>query len=229
MGLDFVEIVMEVEQQLAIEFEDDDFQNIVTVGDFYDLTISKIDFQNVESGIRHTVFQKFRDMSLQECNIAKNDISLNTPLEALFKNPIDENTWQNYSAMMNYKLPPLVCSSRARVFCEYSSVTGLGLIILSWITLILSFYQWAGLMLLVCLLLFVINKYFIKHVYLPSETVGELIQAIIKNNSSLLVSDNKLKPDDVWQILQNIFVDQQGIPIEKITKDAKIVDELGID
>jgi hypothetical protein len=88
MGLEFVEIYMEVEDKFDILFETNEFQNVVTVGDFYKLIISKVDFQDVGYCIKLRVFNRFRKFCIEELGQARRDISPNKSLNIIFENPM---------------------------------------------------------------------------------------------------------------------------------------------
>ena len=93
MGLDFVEIIMEVEDRLCIVFDEEDLFEVSTLGQFHNAVISKMNFDSSLVCASQRYFYKFRKYCINQLGQSRESIRLERKLNTLFQEPISKEDW----------------------------------------------------------------------------------------------------------------------------------------
>ncbi len=81
MGLDSVELLVEVEKTFDIEILDSEAAEILTVGDFYNVVWSRIKHRKSNKCMSAMLFYRLRQYFIENYRIAKNDVQLNCGID----------------------------------------------------------------------------------------------------------------------------------------------------
>lgn len=222
MGLDFLEIMMIVEEKFQICFEEDDFSEVRTVGDFYEIIVKKVDFVDVEYCASQRIFYKFRKYCTEELKLKRSEIVLEADLTNIFTSFKGKEDWLKFSRYMGMKVPDLRGSDHlyrvVNLFLLFYGCAG-------------SFYLnlHIGVIVISLFLLWVILPQLVPLNEVPNISVKELLTIMVGKNSEVLIQSKDISNDDIWKILRHVIHDQMGIDLKYITYEATIGDDLGID
>ena len=91
MGLDLVELVMEVEDTFSISIRDEDAATLDTAGKLYDYILARR-FEGREPGcLTNVTFYKVRRALMSVLQIARSDVRLSSDLNAIIPNHRRQN------------------------------------------------------------------------------------------------------------------------------------------
>jgi hypothetical protein len=58
------------------------------------------------------------------------------------------------------------------------------------------------------------------------ETVGGLVQTVAEINSAQLIQELGTTPEAIWENLRKVVAAEGGIPIERVTREARFHEDL---
>jgi hypothetical protein len=220
MGLGFVEIVMAVEDTFQVHFGDNEFGNVLTVGDLYNLLLTKLPC-GAPSGqcVTSVAFYRLRRGLVEHFGASRKEVKPSTPMAAMVPRRNRRRRWKALSVALGLKLPRLempgwLCQTVLVLALAGALVVGgrSPYTLLYWI---LFFALGAALSLPI-------------HIQFSAPTAGDLARQVASTNYAKLVG-NHMNKAEVWQILRQVFVAQAGVNIEDVTPEVEIVHGLGID
>jgi len=230
MGLDSVELIMDVENTFQITISDPEAENISTVGDMYELVLKKIDYSDNHLCKTQVLFYKMREILSRHCHINRKTISPNTNLNDLFERDTIKSKWKAIQDELHITIPDLQRSDNLNSFLTWTSffLVGFGLILI-FIAFKFSLYY---------LILYSFAFFLLTHliwrltrhlkIYPIHGTMREFIHGITPiylKDKDISVNDT----NDILTILKYVIHDKIGAELEEITLDAHFVDDLGID
>jgi hypothetical protein len=235
MGLDVVELVMAIEERFEIDIPDDEASNARTVGDLYQLVLTKV--ANVPETTPATcltsaAFYRTRRGLLSTLPLNRREIRPSTPLAPLLPLSQRRRLWKGVQRKIELRLPNL----------ERPWWLRLGLILTGLVAVcaplgtqrLKALWPWdlVSLSLLGLLLggILIVATPFLA-VGFPSSatTVGDLSRVVLAGNQARLSGELKrMSPQDVWEILVAVIVKQVNVDASRIVPEAGIVDDLGI-
>lgn len=245
MGLDAVELVMEVEEQFGIEIDDREAEKTLTVGELYEVVLGKCGKMTSNSCVKQRAFYALRNGLVKAFNADRKEIRTETHTSKFFPALVIRHRWEGFGKSTGLRLPALELSSLGQVVK-----------VASWILLIIPFTVFmTGITLsttlgmsdstfelgFIILVIFIFVVGFLLHVELramllrsrlatriPSEcqTLRGLTQALATKNSECF------KPcvaeTDVWTRLKGIISEQLGVDEDSIRAEMRFVEDLGI-
>jgi acyl carrier protein len=117
MGLDTVELVMEIEEAFNITIPDADAEKIQTVGDLYRYLMLRLNFERQAADVNDpTTFQclsalafyRFRRRLISNLKIPRRDIRVDTQLDTLIPPANRKAEWRQLEQSLGWKLPRLI-------------------------------------------------------------------------------------------------------------------------
>ncbi|HSG69337.1 MAG TPA: acyl carrier protein, partial [Planctomycetaceae bacterium] len=113
MGLDIVELVMEVEDAFGIQIPDKDYEQIRTVGDLHDYIVRHRQPPDVEDSNKARVcltsatFLRLRRAFIQLFGISRRSVRTSSQLDELVPRVNRREKWNQLQEMVQLKLPAL--------------------------------------------------------------------------------------------------------------------------
>lgn len=234
MGLDTVELVMEVEESFAISIPDDRACEMQTVGDLYSFVLKQTCDQTraTTTCLTAATFYELRRQlaphvdDIRSCR-PRSDVDSTLPRR---NRP---RLWSCLAHQMDLRFPRLRRPPWVAPLCIIASV-------LAAIVVYTSFVPTTGrssaelLALLVALLTTgIIALLTVPLAQLPRASFGTyrglVTQLVALNHAKLSGRYQTWSPADVWNALQSIIVVQLGVKKEDVTPEANFVNDLGCD
>lgn len=230
MGLDTIELVLEIEDRYNIKLLDAECTRARTVGDLASLVCSRLPRCNDTCPTSRS-FYRVRRLLVSHSGIKRRKIRPATRLETVF--PVDfRQHWRTLTAA-DPSLPPLEPSSKL------DGILLLLTAILIFPGLVAPVMMWGihgpivgipvGIVL--CVLAFVFaNLAHVVGTRLPPEiqTVGDLARVCVRLSSDEEVSAHRrAERDQVVQEIRRITAQFLGLPLEKVRADSDFVRDLG--
>jgi len=233
MGLDTVELVMEIEEAFDISIPDDRASTMLTVGDVYEFILEKTADSTLKSSTCLTAAafydlrRHLRSLGLTHLPIRpKTELDLAIPL-------IGRRTyWQALSSQMDLRFPRLGrpswlallnCMLVAIVvyasflgFAEQNVVTGILAAVLFGVSS--------------SALLMFLTLPFAVYPASTCSTIRDLVTNLVAINYTTLATRYSTRnPTDVWNALQLIVAEQLGVDRSAVVPHARFVQDLGAD
>lgn len=232
MGLDGVELMLEIEDKFQISLGDDEVGSVGTVGELHALILTKLDRTSPRACATSMAFYDARRALMTGVGIARNQIRPASRLDSLFAPPslMRRKQWRQVqeSTMLNF--PDL---ERLAVWTYFSLAIGaiLGSVVAHrfdarWFIIALAMIPGAIAAAFACAFVPIGRWHFPQGI----ATVGDLARVVLGVNiESFRRLSARWTEDDVWNALKAIIVEQSGMPPEKVRPEAAIVGDLGID
>jgi len=257
MGLELVEIILEVEESFGIKIEDDDLVDPATkerpapiyhtrVGDLYRLILNKrhaLGLDKPDIPLEIAALSKIQAALGEVLGVAREAIRPADNLADLFPRETRRRQWRQLRRQLR-GVGPLVADRRWYRVVQWTMwfVTSSG-----WATFLLralfataerSGTRWFGVIVLagIAIALGVVTTAIImalpfwprKGIPSDSRTVQDLARThLARNRKQYVAWCGGDSDDDVWRTLQTIIADTLGIEIAEVTKEADLIKDLG--
>jgi acyl carrier protein len=239
MGLDTVEIVMEIEETFGIIVPDRDAEKIQTIGDAYRCIIAKLEFPEAPGTcLTSHAFYHFRRTLMRKLGTPRDAVRPEASMDKLLPMADQRDSWAKLGEWLGWRIPSL---ERPAWVGTVSSILGLTLLIisLSFGPLVVGFNQWAVFPSLVCALVVPLLTVVMIHkvteplaVHIPQQcaTVHGLIKTVAtKDYATIARQRGGWNRAEVREILFKLISEQMGVPREKLTEETSFVNDLGAD
>jgi len=236
MGLDYVELVLAIEDKFGIHIDDEEAGSARTVGDLYAIIMAKVE-PEVTVGQRRCLtsaaFYRTRRGITETLGLSRREIRPSTPLAPILPWPRRNRFWRSIQIESGFALPKLRHPSwvqngvlGAGLLCSlvFAQTTKTSFRDISTVTLVYLSGLCSG-----GVLLWITKPLAFG---LPREvaTVGDLAKSVLKiNYARFIASVGQPSRKDVWDTLSGLMVKQLGLSPDQIRPEATILDDLGID
>ncbi|MGA2849042.1 MAG: hypothetical protein ABSE46_08605 [Terracidiphilus sp.] len=241
MGMDSVELVLRTEEEFSISILDEEAEKIRTVGDFYNLVLSKLD---VTPGcLTSKAFYLTRRALVESLQVPRRSIRPATRLSPLLPDETRRSQWQNIREHVGLDTPALRIPADLKqdlhkralfissAFAFVACVTALWRGWSSVPVYIGSTVLWIALSTASMSLFERLSKPRLA-TELPTDTAGELARVVLSlNYKHFAPTESNTKPtnEDVWRRLVDIIEDQLQVSRGEIVPNATFADDLGVD
>ena len=230
MGLDGVELLLAVEDAFQIHIEDHEAGGVYTVGDLYNLVVTKLQGQDSKRCLTSAAFYRTRRGIMDTLGVDRRQVRPSTPLEAILPRDGRREKWRRIQEAMKLKLPDLQHPGWMQLtFLTIGVALTLspgiyGKVGFGWIALLFF------LGLVIGGLLIRLSPPLAVAFPFHDATVGDLARDVLAINHARLVAEiGSWNKNDAWEALCRVIVMQTAVDREKIKPEALIVDDLGID
>jgi len=236
MGMDLVELILEVEERYAVELEGDDFANIRTFGDLIDTVKRKID-RPLDLPVEETGYEIIFQSLLTELRLrlpANVEVDADTQLHKLRRYVKNYEVW----SVIQLRFPELpswnAVGRRREYYGDRLNCLGfLGAVIAGLVTLgiIFKFFGdnlWTFLAATAIWMSIGLSWLFWIVLRPPYRTVGDIAQAIAERRQKLLKVRN-CSVADIESELRDYMCKSYGLKPEKIRRESELVKDLGLD
>lgn len=235
MGLDMLEVIMEVEDQFGVQIPDTDYAKLRTVGDLHDLIVLKKTGFRPGRCLSPMFFCRLRRQLMEQFSARRDQVRLDAGLEMFLPREDRRAHWAALQDRMGFHLPPLRLSR--------GQMRGLTAIALSIpLTAALLAAPLGITVAVLALMLGAIAAYILAvlatgwidtwAVELPSEC------ATVRGTVATLRDWNFVRTPDMdpylaegldWNRLREIVSEALGVPPDQVTPDARFIEDLHAD
>ena len=235
MGLETVELVIEVEENFDISILDADAEKIITVGQLYDCVLSKLPAQQEQRCLTAAAFYQIRGALTGQFGVERTSVRPSTLIKRIVPEPERRSNWQLVGQRLDWYLPALVRPA-------WMSSVLMGLIKI-WIAAVIVGSGWvngfslnamwtalAGMFFGTILLLVAANVLTVPFAtQFPDEclTVSGMVQAALALNYAKVSAGATGRNQEVWDCLRAIIVKQLGVPADEVVASAEFVADFG--
>ena len=227
MGLDSVELIMDIEESFDISISDDRATKIVTVGECYEAILAELpDAERKRACLSAVAFYRVRRALLAVTGRSRKEIRPKAPLEDLLPRKQRHETWIQMRERLDMRCPALGLPvwGWLTVLAGATAVVFLFTFVFGW--------SWGWALGVPALITLIMLYYFLNAAFaveLPDRirTVGDLAKAILVRNYAK-VAAGITDADEVWESLRIIIAENLGVSLDEVTKDARFVADLGM-
>jgi acyl carrier protein len=103
MGLDSVELVMEVEKYFNIQIPDHEAEKAIKVGDLVDVVAGQLSIKSTDTGLLNSMVEKIQDVLLK-LNLINKPLALTDPVFTVLI-PFQKEKWKQFEEQMGLVIP----------------------------------------------------------------------------------------------------------------------------
>jgi acyl carrier protein len=233
MGLDAVELIMGVEEAFDIEIPDEEAPAIRTVGQMYELILRKLTLIEARPCTSSVVFYRTRRALMDLHGVRRRSVAPSTPMDALLPPGRRRAQWYDLSQAAEVRLPELVLPPRIRRLLN-------SLVLVLLLTCLAAYFTYPVLLSALYCVSSAVLMWMAPRLaapladQLPAEcgTVGGTVRAALRLTYGIhprTWRPKGLTPDEVWETLRKVIVEQLAVPPEAVTAEAELVRDLGAD
>lgn len=233
MGLDGVELVMEVEATFAIAISDREAGGIVTVGQLFDCVVAKTAAERQRACLSRFSFYRLRRALVAVTGAARAELRPKTELSPLLPERGRRGRWRKLAAESKLQFPDLV---RPRWLTSILNTVTLGIAAWClWFAWPRLGFGWgaaaAGMALVISALgLYKLSSPWATRFNDSWQTLGGLTTAVIARNYAALSAERYQGTlAEIWATLVALISEQLGVDPVRVTPAARFVDDLAMD
>jgi acyl carrier protein len=233
MGLDSVEILIEVETAFGIKIPDSEAEKIITVGDFHNSVWRHLEGRHIEKCHSQALFYRLRSSLASKKDIDHSQITLKTSPNSLW--PLDNRRreYDQFQQDLCLSLPDLILPNPWSDFLLWTSIL---LVVGSLITefILINFFDfsaWIWLYTLLAILLIVAISELLNplRTRVAQTDMREFTMQILKENYKAIAKDTGTNRREMEAVINQIIADKVGLDLIEIEPGKRIADDLGVD
>lgn len=233
MGLDTVELLMEVEKTFGINIADKEAEQIRTVGDFYEVVWRHIGAKQSDQCKSQYLFYKLRKTLHNSFAIPLHQIKPAAVPETFFPKEHRRRIYKDFSADTGYELPPLILTTPWLQILNgfgWLSIAGS----LTAAIFLYYFKDWSGWIFLSpavgIFLTIQLDKLLEPQKTVVAQTsLRDFINEMLVLNFAKLNADAGANRKEMEAVMNKIIVDFSGVDVSEVHAGASITDDLGMD
>lgn len=226
MGLEGLELIMELEERFDIELPERDLEGTYTVADLYRLVVSKLEHKEAWPCLTTILFLRMRKALMQLEGVERQRITPDTDTADLLPLQHRRATWNALGTALDLKLPALerpLWMHRALLVSTPAPIV-LGILAI----FVKAFVVGAALLVggIACgVIASKATKRFAVHLPAGCETLGGLVKAILARNYGKLAAEAKRSNrDEVWEIVWTTVVEELMVPADRVQPSTLLAD-----
>jgi len=234
MGLDLVEILLEVEGTFKIRLREEDYPTIRTIGDLHELVVRELATPTEDAAVTGHLFYKVRGALVETFGVSRESVRTGWRLDELVPRLNRREAWRQFGDRLGIKLPALRRPPWLECFlglvCIAAIIWGLSAIMGNWGLAMLGGALPAGVM---AWRAWKTTVPWATRIPPECETVRALVGTVAVKASRQLehtdhVPERLIWSDgDVWTVLVSILCHVLDVSPDKIKPEARFVENLG--
>lgn len=226
MGLDYVELVLAIEESFQIHIADEEACSISTVGDLHRLILTKLEVQPSATCLTSVAFYRTRKAIMNGLGLPRDRLKPSMALQEILPLQDRRVRWRRIQDATGLLIPDL--QQPAWVLVGFL-LSALALSAIPVVKGTLSFGWMLPIWILTSAILLRFRGFAVDFPN-RSITIGDLARNVLaRNYGQLLAEKGGGSEQDSWESLCRILIEQTGVSRAQITPQAQIVRDLGID
>jgi acyl carrier protein len=233
MGLDSVEILVNVENAFGITISNYEAEKIATVGDIHNVVWRSIQGRQSMRCRSQQLFYKLRFILINKFKAPREAVELEASLNDIFPKTNRRLKYRKLQKELQLKLPELVLPP---VWSRTLMITGLtlipGMLILALV--LINGYEYSRWLYLLPALGLIATIFFsnildaVRTQFKP-DNVRFYTQTVLALNYGTLMTDKGINRDEMEIIINNIIAETIGLELQEIEPQKSLTNDLGID
>jgi acyl carrier protein len=238
MGLDMFEVVLEIEGAFDIRFDKDDYERCATVGGIRDLVVEKLHAAGriatrLNPCLSTAVFCKVRESLATVTAVDRRQVRPSACVEHLLPTPTRRKVWRQWEQALGVDPPPLRRS--------WSVVFAATILVISFYVTLSHFagvaakslqFAAAGAAIVTAIAAIVLTRPLAVVVPAGATTFRDLTSNLMAHHATtfrqqLSPQEPQWTPQEANLVVKGILVEQLGVEPERVTPEARIVEDLG--
>lgn len=235
MGLDSVELIIEVEDTLGIEISNLEAEKINTVQDFYDCAWKHVSNKKlaIEKCYTHSVFYKIRQAIVENIKVDKKSITPKTKMEDIIPFENRRQIWKQLEDTLQLTLPQLELRKPYNIILNAFGLITIGGSVLVEVFIVIIYHAsyWVyGYSLIAILLTSLLSRVFTPfRTNFVSNDFRELTTKVFGINFKTITAEKGITKNDLEIVIREIISNKCGLDLAEITPEKSITRDLGID
>lgn len=232
MGLDSIEILVEVEKTFNINIPDNEAEKIITIGDFYNTVWRHLEGRYTDKCKSQSVFYKLRQSLFDSFQISKSNFKPTSSLNDIFPKENRRGEYLKFEKVTDLQLPDLRLTEPWQTFLfSFGGVTIIGGFVTALI--LINFFEYSKWLFLIPIAAIVITDFVSKtlnpkRIVIEPSSVREFTLKVLSLNYSKLPMQSSVNRKEVESVINYIIAGKVGLDLEEITPEKKIHDDLGV-
>lgn len=234
MGLDLVELIMNVEDTFAISIPDDEASRIETAGQLHDCIMQHLDIEKQPGPcLTAAAFHQIRRGLITVFRIDRRTIRPLLPLLQIATEHQWRTAWPRLEAALALdlpNLPPPHWRERTKLVIASTPILGFGLLLAGrWLNLPNPFRITEIVLLVggILISLFLPPTSYPVYLQIARETVGQLAELVAAMNPHKLRNDlARWSADSAWLVLRKLIAQQANVPLHHVTTRSHLINDL---
>lgn len=240
MGLDLMELVLEIEDEFGIYLGDGNWEDRPTVGDLHRIICNQVCFPPEippAACLTGAIFRDLRQSLLQVQSVSRTMVRPSKQIADVIGPHGRRRIWHELERVLGARLPglerpALLINATINVgFALWCATLGLILMQAPWPVLTIT----AITLPLIWTIWWIATLPFAVVLPRAVSTFGDLTRWLNNTQNGVFVRRFQphlaewLDPDEVWTRLRNIVSNELGVPLEQVTPEARFVEDLWVD
>lgn len=233
MGLDSIEILLDVENTFDIKIPDAEAQRILTIGEFHEAVWSHLNIRQSDHCNSQVVFYRLRAAICECFSVSRKQVTLQSSPNMLFPGSNRRKEYKKLQSSLNWVFPSLTLPNPwSRIFGETAAVFLLGSILVELILVL--FFKYSPLIFLWTIALTGIGLLFSTLIEpfrtnIDQPDMKSFVNQILALNLKKIMDGKGISRAEMELVIVNIISNRTGIDLSEITPEKRIGDDLGID
>ncbi len=225
MGLDSVELLVEIETVFGITISIPKAERAATVGELHDAVWELIIHADSNKCITQSIFYRLRRQITVSYKIPPDlPIAPQTSLDALFPRNNRKQQWRKLEEEVGLSFPPLILSGSQNIFILLWLVITFGV---GWFFL----RSMGSIILIAFFALTIISSRFLAVLLprnsIPLSTIGQLTQKVLELNYGKL-NQQGISRKEMELMINSMIADKAGVDLNEVLPEKSFVNDLGI-
>lgn len=233
MGLDSVELLMEVEIAFNIRIPDEEAEKIITVGDFHNAVWRHLEGRHIDRCHSQSLFYTLRTSLSQTYGLQPDKLKLSDPPNELFPLTNRREAYLAFERDLGMQLPALELPDPWSDLLFWTGILLIGGGLVTEIVLInfFDYSAWILLWTLVAIFAVVALSELLNplRTVIKTPTLKEYTVETLSLNYQKLAQDMGTNRKEMETVINHIIVNKIGVDILEITPEKRIADDLGVD
>ena len=233
MGLDAVEILMDIEEEFGITIAEEEIPHFRTMGSMHDYLAEKCGVRKRPDCPTRSAFYRLRRATAEVCDVEPRMLRPDTDVLPLLGRWQRRRTWRRIEMELGLTLPELVNPTGAGAFLGAVVASGIGFVTATALSRDLCVGIGFALVALIPGLLigFAIGLCWIPTVWRSCRTLGGVARLVVAINycefHPAVEPTVDLEGDPIWERLCKVIVEQLGVPRDSLRRETDFVKDLG--
>jgi acyl carrier protein len=233
MGLDSVELIIEIEKAFAIKIPDEEAEKLITVGDVHNWVWNHIEQKNSTKCISQVLFYKLRKYISHKNGMPLRTVNFDTSLNGVIPWKDRKKEYAHFAESTGLRLPKLVLSNSWNALLNVVGVISFfgGLIFALAKIMFFNSAAWVMIIPLLGLVLMTLLSMLLhpKRTHIHPDSLKAFTKKTITLNYSFLTQTHGTNRKDVEDMINQIIADTIGVDLAEITPEKSFTDDLGVD